>query len=608
MSKTANGSGNNEFQDTVIINGNSGGQVSIQAPTSNFNSYTFPLPTTIASAGNILTSNGPNTPMIWQSIGSLGGGTVSSVGLSVPAFLSVAGSPVTGAGTLAVTLSGTALPIANGGTASTTSTGSGSVVLAVQPTVTGCLTVAGSTTTPVVITTTSTGAFLQALTATASNNVITPGDITSLYVGTATNARNGGYFGFNFLANGSTSNYMTVGMNSKDRIMDFVADGSCRINFNLASTSTTTGSLKVAGGVGVVGQITSATHGYQGSTSGIITIQPQAVAGTYNFNLPITAGSSGQVLTSQGGGANAMTWTSATSGTVTSVNMTVPTFLSVSGNPITSAGTLALTLSGTALPVLNGGTGSTTSTGTGSVVLATSPTIATSLTVSGTTTNPLIVNTTATNISLDAINVLATNNTASNAITSMYIGQANNARNGGYFGFNYLTNSSTSNYMTIGMSSKDKIMDFVADGSCRINFNLASTSTTTGSLKVAGGVGVVGQITSATHGYQGSTSGIITIQPQAVAGTYNFNLPITAGSSGQVLTSQGGGANAMTWTSPGTGTVTSVNMTVPSFLSISGNPITTSGTLALTLSGTALPVLNGGTGVTTSTGNISILK
>jgi hypothetical protein len=44
--------------------------------------------------------------------------------------------------------------------------------------------------------------------------------------------------------------------------------------------------------------------------------------------------------------------------------MTVPTLLSVSGSPITSSGTLALTYSGTALPVLNGGTG-ITSFGTG---------------------------------------------------------------------------------------------------------------------------------------------------------------------------------------------------------------------------------------------------
>lgn len=67
----------------------------------------------------------------------------------------------------------------------------------------------------------------------------------------------------------------------------------------------------------------------------------------------------------------------ATAGTVTSVAMTVPAFLSIAGSPITTSGTLAVSLSGTALPVLNGGTGVTTSTGTGSVVLSNTPTLVT---------------------------------------------------------------------------------------------------------------------------------------------------------------------------------------------------------------------------------------
>jgi hypothetical protein len=48
-----------------------------------------------------------------------GSGTVTSVGLTVPSVFSVAGSPVTGSGTLAITYSGTALPVANGGTGAT---------------------------------------------------------------------------------------------------------------------------------------------------------------------------------------------------------------------------------------------------------------------------------------------------------------------------------------------------------------------------------------------------------------------------------------------------------------------------------------------------------
>jgi hypothetical protein len=49
-----------------------------------------------------------------------------------------------------------------------------------------------------------------------------------------------------------------------------------------------------------------------GNTSGTVTVKPQAAAGTYNFNLPTAAGSTGQILQSGGGVANPMTWSTAT--------------------------------------------------------------------------------------------------------------------------------------------------------------------------------------------------------------------------------------------------------------------------------------------------------
>ena len=42
----------------------------------------------------------------------------------------------------------------------------------------------------------------------------------------------------------------------------------------------------------------------------------------------------------------------------------------------------------------------------------------------------------------------------------------------------------------------------------------------------------------------GTSSGIVSVNTQAAAGTYNFNLPITAGAAGTVLTSQGGSTSA----------------------------------------------------------------
>jgi hypothetical protein len=45
----------------------------------------------------------------------------------------------------------------------------------------------------------------------------------------------------------------------------------------------------------------------------------------------------------------------------------------------------------------------------------------------------------------------------------------------------------------------------------------------------------------------GSSSGVVSIKTQAAAGTFNFNLPITAGTANGPLLSQGGGSTAMTW-------------------------------------------------------------
>jgi hypothetical protein len=74
---------------------------------------------------------------------------------------------------------------------------------------------------------------------------------------------------------------------------------------------------------------------------------------------------------------------------------------------------------------------------------------------------------------------------------------------------------------------------------------------------------------------------------------------LTVGTTGQVLKVAAGVPSWATDTT--TGTVTSVGMTAPAVFTVSGSPVTTTGTLALTYSGTALPEVNGGTAQTTYT-------
>jgi len=70
---------------------------------------------------------------------------------------------------------------------------------------------------------------------------------------------------------------------------------------------------------------------------------------------------------------------------------------------------------------------------------------------------------------------------------------------------------------------------------------VVSTSTMT--------LGIAGTSTG-TLNLTGSASGTVSVKAQNSAGTFNFNLPITAGTSTFLLTSAGGGSSPMTWTSP----------------------------------------------------------
>ena len=133
--------------------------------------------------------------------------------------------------------------------------------------------------------------------------------------------------------------------------------------------------------------------------------------------MPAATGSVNGYLTS----TDWTTFNSKGNGTVTSVAATVPAFLSVTGSPVTTSGTLAISYSGTALPVANGGTNATSAsitafnnitgytatgaTGTTStnLVFSTSPSITTPTLTTPTVTN--YTETTATATGSTSINL-----------------------------------------------------------------------------------------------------------------------------------------------------------------------------------------------------------
>jgi len=128
--------------------------------------------------------------------------------------------------------------------------------------------------------------------------------------------------------------------------------GAAALNAALAAPTITGGTINGA----VIGATNPKAANFSaigavGVVSGTVSILPQSAAGTYNFNLPITAGASGSVLTSSGGGNTAMTWTpqssitagglvaSATLNTTTLVNPTL-TRPTITGQSLTSTSTV----------------------------------------------------------------------------------------------------------------------------------------------------------------------------------------------------------------------------------------------------------------------------
>ena len=211
--------------------------------------------------------------------------------------------------------------------------------------------------------------------------------------------------------------------------------------------------------------------------------------------------------------------------TATVVSLTLP---SVSG-------LLVSTNSSGILAVSQGGTGVATSTGTGNVVLSDSPSLVTP--ALGTPTSILLNNATGLPLTTGVTGTLPVANGGTGSTTSTGSGSL------------VLSNSPLLVTPTLGTP---------ASGVLTNTTGLPLTTGVTGILPITNG-------------------GTGTATPSLVAGA---NVTITGSWPNQTINSSGGGGG-------GGGTVTSVAASVPAFLSVAGSPITTSGTLAITYSGTA---------------------
>jgi hypothetical protein len=112
-----------------------------------------------------------------------------------------------------------------------------------------------------------------------------------------------------------------------------------------------------------------------------------------------------------------------------------------------------------------------------------------------------------------------------------------------------------------------------------------SAITINGTSTSLGGSISVGTVTSVT-----GTSPVVS----SGGATPAISMPVATSSANGYLSS----TDWTTFNNKGSGSVTSVGLSAPALFTVTGSPVTGSGTLALSYSGTALPAANGGTGLT----------
>jgi len=301
--------------------------------------------------GYILTAHGNATPT-WEPAPATG---VTSVAVSGGTTgLTTSGGPITGAGT--ITLGGT-LAIANGGTGATTAgaaltallpsqTGNNGRVLSTDGTTASWIAPPAAGVTSVQASGGTTGMTFSGGPITSSGTLTMAGTLAIANGGTgATTAANAinalvpsqtGNSGRYLTTNGTVVSWSAAAPGTVTSVQG--SGGTTGLTFS-GGPITTTGTLTLGGTLAVA-------NGGTGSTT---------QSGAINNLLPAQSGQGGKVLTTDG---SAVSWTTASAGTVTSVAIDPSTTgLTFAGGPITSSGTF--TVGGT-LAVANGGTGATT--------------------------------------------------------------------------------------------------------------------------------------------------------------------------------------------------------------------------------------------------------
>lgn len=636
--------GGNAITLTTPIGSNNTGLVIQQNNTTN---NPIALQITNAGTGNDITATNwsvtkTGTISTSGNISATGTGTITSAGL-----LTASNGLTQTAGALNLTATSGALTISGLG-ASSLSTGANNLTITAGNFNT---TATGINTTNIGVTTPGTGKFTT-LTSTGATDLANAGasNVTIATTGTGTVAigNSTGTFaltssgGLNVTTAGALTGVASIDANAVAQTITIgnstgatsvvINDGTGALNIGtnaIAHTITignTTGAsaLTLTAGSGGVTVGTLGTGIVHSSSAGLLSSSAVALGSDVSGQLPLANGGTNANLTATNGGLFYSTATAGailapgTAGQILQTNgaaapswstATYPATAGTSGNVLTSNGT---NWTSSALSVAFGSVGAGTNTnallvGTGGSLAptGTGTITANQFVGTGSTTNAVDLGTAEVAGTLGVTNGGMGANMTAGAIGAIPYASSTTAYTtlADVVAGSYLRSGGTGTaplWSTLVLPNAATQGDILyATGSNTVG-NLADVAV--GRVLTSGGVGAnptysptptlgVAGATTGTLSLAGLTSGTITIQPQSAAGTYNFNLPTTAGTAGQLLTSQGGGATAMTWTSAASSQSTPANPTGTT--STTGVMMGLAGSITPTQSGKVMIIISG---------------